>query len=65
AYERGVLEFTRVNGALVSGDGTVWAMTEDALVAADGRSLARVAGHVAYWFAWDGYLGDAAELYAP
>jgi hypothetical protein len=65
AYERGGLQFSRQGGALVSDDGVFWVMQEAALVAADGRSLARVAGHVAYWFAWDGYLGDAAELYAP
>jgi len=65
AYERGGLEFARRNGALVSGDGAIWTMGEEALVAPDGRSLSRVAGHVVYWFAWDGYLGDAAELYKP
>jgi hypothetical protein len=65
AYERGTVEFALRDGAVVGGDGTVWTMGEEALVAADGRSLPRVAGHVAYWFAWDGYLGDAAELYQP
>jgi hypothetical protein len=65
AYERGALAFSSRDGVLVSDDGVAWTMGEDALTAADGRSLARVAGHVAYWFAWDGYLGDAAELYAP
>ncbi len=65
AYERGGLEFARRNGALVSGDGAVWTVGEEALVTTDGRSLPRIAGHVAYWFAWDGYLGDAAELYRP
>ena len=47
AYERGGLQFTRKNGALVSGDGAIWTMGEEALVAPDGRSLPRVAGHVA------------------
>jgi hypothetical protein len=65
AYERGGLEFAARDGALVSSDGAVWTPGEEALVAPDGRSLPRVAGHVAYWFAWDGYLGDAATLYAP
>jgi hypothetical protein len=65
AYERGGLQFARQGGALVSDDGVAWAMQEEALVAADGRRLARVAGHVSYWFAWDGYLGEAAELYVP
>lgn len=65
AYERQGLRFSRRGDALVSDDGTSWTQQEEALVAADGRSLPRVAGHVAYWFAWDGYLGDAAELYVP
>ncbi|MEO9875585.1 MAG: hypothetical protein ABJM26_14295 [Anderseniella sp.] len=38
-------------------------MSEDELTGPDGTKLARVAGHIAYWFAWDGYLGVASELY--
>jgi hypothetical protein len=64
AYERGDLTFAMNSGQLVSNDGVVWQAQEEALLAGDGRSLARVAGHVAYWFAWDGYLGDGAELYS-
>ena len=63
AYERGDLTFAMKAGALRSNDGAAWQIGEEALTAADGRSLARVAGNVAYWFAWDGYLGDGAELY--
>ena len=63
AYERGDLTFSVKGGQLTSNDGVVWQQGEEALTAPDGRSLARVAGHVAYWFAWDGYLGDGAELY--
>jgi Protein of unknown function (DUF3179) len=64
AYERGALTFAMKSGKLRSDDGMVWQIAEDALTAADGRNLARVAGSVAYWFAWDGYLGDGAELYS-
>jgi hypothetical protein len=64
AYERGDLTFKVKAKQLTSDDGAVWQIGEEALVTADGRSLARVAGHVAYWFAWDGYLGDGAELYS-
>lgn len=63
AYERGDLTFALKSGKLTSNDGAVWRRSEEALVAPDGRSLARVAGNVAYWFAWDGYLGDGATLY--
>ena len=34
-----------------------------ALVGPDGTRLARVPGHVSYWFAWDGYLGVNSEFY--
>ena len=63
AYERGTLKFALKAGQLTSNDGAVWQLGEEALTAADGRVLARVAGHVADWFAWDGHLGDGAGLY--
>ena len=34
-----------------------------ALSLQDGRILPRVAGHIAYWFAWDNYVGDLGEVY--
>ncbi|MGH6817021.1 MAG: DUF3179 domain-containing (seleno)protein, partial [Hyphomicrobiaceae bacterium] len=40
----------------------IWQITEDALVAPDGRTLSRLTGHVAYWFAWSGYFGREGEL---
>ena len=59
AYDRGDLEFSED----LMADGATWTVTEDALVASDGRKAPRVAGHVAYWFAWSGYLGDEADYY--
>lgn len=46
----------------VVADGVTWRVTEDALVAADGRTLPRLPGHVAYWFAWSGYFGADGEV---
>ncbi len=63
AYERGGESFEGDPSGLTSADGTLWQITEEALLAADGRSLPRVAGHIAYWFAWNGYLGAESELY--
>lgn len=63
AFERGDLTFRAKKTALVSGDGATWTVGEEALTTGDGRSLPRVAGHVAYWFAWNNYLGDGAALY--
>lgn len=40
----------------------VWQVTEDALVGPSGRTLSRLPGHVAYWFAWSGYFGRDGEL---
>jgi len=40
----------------------VWRITEDALVGPDGRTLARLPGHIAYWFAWSGYFGATGEV---
>lgn len=63
AYERGELLFQPDGKALKSGDGRVWQLGEDGLTSDDGQQLARVAGHVAYWFAWNGYLGAESALY--
>jgi hypothetical protein len=64
AYERGKIEFSAGDNALVLKNGAdVWTVTEEALVGPDGRSLARIPGHVAYWFAWDGYMGARSTLY--
>ncbi|MCV6594821.1 MAG: DUF3179 domain-containing protein [Silicimonas sp.] len=61
AYDRGDLEFS----ADLTAGGVTWEATEGALVAPDGRRAPRVAGHVAYWFAWAGYLGEEAAFYRP
>ncbi|MEM6481064.1 MAG: DUF3179 domain-containing protein [Pseudomonadota bacterium] len=63
AYERGAHSFTSEGGALTDASDQRWTVTESALKGADGTSLPRVAGHIAYWFAWDNYLGDAASVY--
>jgi len=66
AYRRGEVTFEADGNGLdrLAGDGTIWTVTEDALIGADGRTLPREPGHVAYWFDWAGYLRDA-ELYTP
>ena len=63
AYRSNGQPFVKGADALhvVQGD-EVWTVTEDALTATDGRTLARLPGHVAYWFAWSGYLGGQGEL---
>ncbi len=62
AYERGDYVFSLMNGVPAS-EGEAWRISEDALIGPKGERLPRVAGHVAYWFAWDGYLGAESDLY--
>lgn len=62
AYDRGDLQFSGTGKDLV-GPGGEWRVTEDALLGPKAQRLARVPGHVAYWFAWDGYLGAESALY--
>jgi hypothetical protein len=64
AYERGGRRFEATGDAtrLRSDDGD-WRISEEALTGPDGARLARVPGHIAYWFAWNGYLGAESEIY--
>ena len=51
------------DGRLVSQDGAIWSLTEDGLHAPGGALARRMPGHLAFWFGWNGYLGQASELY--
>lgn len=63
AYESDGLTFsTGYEGKLTGPDGA-WSRTEAFIIGPDGRKLPRVPGHIAYWFAWDGYLGVESALY--
>ncbi len=61
AYEARGRTFKR-DGAdrLMAADG-IWVISEAALVGPDGRSLARLPGHVGYRFAWEGYFGAGVD----
>lgn len=48
-------------GEVLSESGS-WQVTEEALVGPQGEELTRLPGHIAYWFAWSGYLGEEGEL---
>ena len=62
AYERGDLNFSGNEDALTA-DGKQWDVTEEAIVADDGTALARVPGHIAYWFGWNSYFGVKSDIY--
>jgi len=62
AYDGGGRDFTAVDGQpdrVVSG-GETWTVTEDALVGPGSERLPRLAGHVAYWFAWQSFKPSTA-----
>lgn len=63
AFERAGHDFKADGKGGLIADGQSWGIGEEALTAADGSKLPRVAGHIAYWFAWDGYLGVKSEFY--
>ena len=64
AYQRNGLLFGPGSNARTLRQGIdTWDVTEEFLQGPDGVRLPRVAGHIAYWFAWDGYLGSQAEFY--
>ena len=61
AYDARGRDFTagsRGFDTLESG-GQSWLVEEESLVGNDGQTLARLPGHIAYWFAWSGYKGKA------
>jgi Protein of unknown function (DUF3179) len=64
AYERKGNSFAarRDETAVTSGK-EVWKLTEEALIGPGGERLDRIAGHLAFWFAWDGYLGERSTMY--
>eukprot|EP00439_Symbiodinium_sp_Y106_P089503 s1_g2039.t1 len=46
----------------VVANGNIWLASEEALTNSGGQTFPRLPGHIAYWFAWSGYLGDSGEL---
>ena len=60
AYERGELTFSagETDDTLLAEDGSIWTITEDALVNEDGDTLARLPGHLAFWFGWYSFYPD-------
>lgn len=61
AYETGGLGFQAADGAaaLVGSDGSEWSVGEDALTGPGEARLARLPGHIAYWFAWAQFFPDS------
>ncbi len=66
AYERDQGEtFAQSEQGVLSSKAGDWDLNEDFLVSKDGKNKrSRVPGHVAFWFAWDNYLGVKSDLYS-
>jgi Protein of unknown function (DUF3179) len=65
AYHSGKREFAAgSNRTALVADGQTWRIDEDALVGPDGTRLARLPGHIAYWFAWQGFIEGAPLMEA-
>lgn len=64
AYDRGDFTFTAAGEGLRDEAGRAWRLTEEALQGPAGGRRPRVAGHIAYWFAWNSYLGLESELWS-
>ena len=62
AYERGAHTFVLQDDGRLIADGMIWTPREAALVSPTGARLPRVAGHIAYWFAWNNYLGPDGKV---
>ncbi len=60
AYEAKGHKFTMSQPDLLRASDGYWRVTEDALVHSDGKTLARLPGHLAYWFAWSGAFEGGA-----
>ena len=58
AYESGGRTFNVVTDepVRVESDGALWSVSEDALTGPGGDTLARLPGHMAYWFAFQSYM---------
>ena len=60
AYESEGQEFEAGSEpATLVADGQSWEAHEHALIGPDGARLERLPGHIAYWFAWQGFIEDA------
>lgn len=64
AYARGEYVFTATDNPdeVVDEAGDIWQVTEEGLVAEDGRILSRINGHLAYWFGWYAFYPET-KLY--
>ena len=63
AYQRGEHRFEDgADAASLTAGSETWLIEEAYLSGPDGAKLPRLPGHIAYWFAWENFLGAHAPL---
>ena len=62
AYDAGGRQFALAGETLSASDGT-WRIGEEFLTGPGGQRLARLPGHIAYWFGWQSFVGGESEFY--
>ena len=63
AYDSGGRQFRQVGRKKLSASDGVWTVGEEHLTNASGQRLARLPGHIAYWFGWQSFVGGESEYY--
>jgi len=63
AYDAGGRQFTSAGRKKLSASDGVWTVGEEHLTNASGQRLARLPGHIAYWFGWQSFVGGESEYY--
>ncbi len=63
AYDSGGRQFQPINRKQLSASDGVWTVGEEHLTNTSGQRLARLPGHIAYWFGWQSFVGGQSEYY--
>jgi len=63
AYDSGGRQFTSAGRKQISASDGVWTVGEENLTGPGGQRLARLPGHIAYWFGWQSFVGGESEFY--
>ncbi len=61
AYERGGVHFSEIisNSEIIDSEGNIWLVREETLQRKSGsQSLARLPGHIAFWFGWYAFFPE-------
>lgn len=58
AYRSDGIQFQRSESGTLIADQQEWQLTENELIGPKQQKLTRLPGHVAYWFAWNGYFPE-------